>query len=156
MDFDALTAEATEVAHEEGAAWKRVLEENLLSQQPTEDKAHRVLAFSQKAPEAPESHIAATRVLYSQNSVRASTTAPVRAARLIPSVPERILDGPDLMDDYYLNLLDWGANNTLAVALGQTVYVLNADGSIAELAQVSSRAALWGRACKLAWGVFVS
>ena len=27
--------------------------------------------------------------------------------------PERILDAPDLTDDYYLNLLDWSSTNTV-------------------------------------------
>lgn len=31
------------------------------------------------------------------------------------------------MDDYYLNLLDWGQNNILAVCLAQTVYLWNAQ-----------------------------
>ena len=37
--------------------------------------------------------------------------------------PERILDAPELLDDYYLNLLDWGKNNVLAVALGDSIYL---------------------------------
>lgn len=31
--------------------------------------------------------------------------------RSIPSAPLRILDAPDLVDDYYLNLISWGHNN---------------------------------------------
>ena len=30
-----------------------------------------------------------------------------KSLRFIPSYPEKILDAPDLVDDYYLNLLDW-------------------------------------------------
>jgi hypothetical protein len=33
--------------------------------------------------------------------------------RHIPQTQERILDAPDLVDDYYLNLLDWSCNNTV-------------------------------------------
>eukprot|EP00012_Vannella_robusta_P005118 CAMPEP_0206202996 /NCGR_PEP_ID=MMETSP0166-20121206/12536_1 /ASSEMBLY_ACC=CAM_ASM_000260 /TAXON_ID=95228 /ORGANISM="Vannella robusta, Strain DIVA3 518/3/11/1/6" /LENGTH=388 /DNA_ID=CAMNT_0053622089 /DNA_START=750 /DNA_END=1916 /DNA_ORIENTATION=- len=47
--------------------------------------------------------------------------------RNIPKVPEKILDAPDFVDDYYLNLLDWSSDNLLAVALGRTVYIWNAD-----------------------------
>ncbi|EQC26807.1 hypothetical protein SDRG_15319 [Saprolegnia diclina VS20] len=51
--------------------------------------------------------------------------------RHIPTVPTRILDAPDLRDDYYLNLVAWGSENVLAVALGQLVYLYNVDtGSI--------------------------
>ena len=47
---------------------------------------------------------------------------------------ERTLDAPDLVDDYYLNLLDWGSANVLAIALGSTVYLWDAtNGSTSEL-----------------------
>ena len=47
---------------------------------------------------------------------------------------ERTLDAPELVDDYYLNLLDWGSSNVLAVALGNTVYLWDAsDSSTSEL-----------------------
>jgi cell division cycle protein 20 (cofactor of APC complex) len=44
------------------------------------------------------------------------------------------LDAPDLVDDYYLNLLDWSSDNVLAVCLAQTVYLWNAvSGEIQQL-----------------------
>jgi hypothetical protein len=43
---------------------------------------------------------------------------------LIPKSPDKILDAPDIVDDYYLNLLDWSPMNVLAVALGQSVLFL--------------------------------
>jgi cell division cycle protein 20 (cofactor of APC complex) len=47
------------------------------------------------------------------------------------------LDAPELVDDYYLNLVSWGENNTLAVALGQCVYLWEADtGNIRHLLQL--------------------
>lgn len=57
--------------------------------------------------------------------------------RRIPKTPSRILDAPELVDDYYLNLVSWGENNTLAVALGQCVYLWEADtGNIRHLLQL--------------------
>ena len=54
--------------------------------------------------------------------------------RRIPKTPSRILDAPELVDDYYLNLVSWGINNVLAVALGQCVYLWEADtGNIRHL-----------------------
>lgn len=47
--------------------------------------------------------------------------------RNIPQFPEKILDAPDIVDDYYLNLLDWSSGNILAVCLAQTVYLWNAE-----------------------------
>lgn len=54
--------------------------------------------------------------------------------RRIPKTPSRILDAPELVDDYYLNLVSWGNNNVLAVALGQCVYLWEAEtGNIRHL-----------------------
>ena len=50
---------------------------------------------------------------------------------------EKTLDAPDLLDDYYLNLLDWGSRNVLAIALGNTVYLWNeTNRSTSELVTV--------------------
>jgi cell division cycle protein 20 (cofactor of APC complex) len=50
---------------------------------------------------------------------------------------ERTLDAPDLVDDYYLNLMDWGSCNVLAIALGNTVYLWDAsNGSTSELVTI--------------------
>lgn len=49
--------------------------------------------------------------------------------RDLPKSPDRVLDAPDLVDDYYLNLLDWGCNNIIAVALGSTLYLWNAENA---------------------------
>jgi cell division cycle protein 20 (cofactor of APC complex) len=49
--------------------------------------------------------------------------------RTLPQNPDKILDAPELLNDYYLNLLDWGASNVLAVCLGQSVYLWNAGNS---------------------------
>lgn len=54
--------------------------------------------------------------------------------RIIPQTPERILDAPELLDDFYLNLVDWSSTNLLTVALRNTVYLWNADtGGITQL-----------------------
>lgn len=44
------------------------------------------------------------------------------------------MDAPDIVDDYYLNLLDWSSGNVVAIALGNTVYLWEAStGSTSEL-----------------------
>lgn len=44
------------------------------------------------------------------------------------------MDAPDVVDDFYLNLLDWSSSNVIAVALGNNVYLWDAsDGSTTEL-----------------------
>jgi cell division cycle protein 20 (cofactor of APC complex) len=50
---------------------------------------------------------------------------------------ERTLDAPDLVDDYYLNLMDWGSSNLLSIALGDTMYLWDAsNGSTSQLVTV--------------------
>lgn len=73
----------------------------------------------------------ARATLYSQN-VAAGATKPKKMFRHIPQAPERTLDAPDMLDDYYLNLLDWSSSNVLAVALGMTVYLWDATTSTIE------------------------
>jgi cell division cycle 20, cofactor of APC complex len=52
------------------------------------------------------------------------------------SSPCRVLDAPGLIDDYYLNIMDWSLRNTLAIALGSSVYLWN-DGAASELFTVN-------------------
>mmetsp|Transcript_9698 Transcript_9698/g.14014 ORF Transcript_9698/g.14014 Transcript_9698/m.14014 type:complete len:733 (+) Transcript_9698:133-2331(+) len=50
-----------------------------------------------------------------------------KIGRKIATAPTRILDAPNLVDDYYLNLVSWSSDNILAVALGQSVYLWYGD-----------------------------
>ena len=52
--------------------------------------------------------------------------SPRRVTRKISKTPFKVLDAPDLQDDFYLNLLDWSAQNLLAVGLGTAVYLWSA------------------------------
>lgn len=45
----------------------------------------------------------------------------------VPQSEERVSDAPKLKDDYYLNVLDWGQNNVIAIALGSELYLWNAE-----------------------------
>jgi cell division cycle protein 20 (cofactor of APC complex) len=71
----------------------------------------RVLAFKHKAPAPPEGHDSGLASLYSANLGQAPSR---KQFRHVPSSQERILDAPDLVDDYYLNLLDWSSNNVVS------------------------------------------
>lgn len=100
------------------------------------EKAPRILAFKNKAPAPPEGMQNNLAALYSQNAAQRPAK---KNFRNIPQAPERILDAPELLDDYYLNLLDWGPmNNVVAVALGAAVYLWNANtGDIEQLMECS-------------------
>lgn len=43
--------------------------------------------------------------------------------RKIATVPYKVLDAPNLRDDFYLNLLDWSSQNFLAVGLKSSIYL---------------------------------
>ena len=53
--------------------------------------------------------------------------------RKIPKTPFRILDAPNLVDDFYLNLLDWGKENIIAVALSDELYLWNDNNAKSSL-----------------------
>ncbi|CAI5756797.1 unnamed protein product [Candida verbasci] len=69
--------------------------------------------------------------LYSLSPVRQDSQklllSPQKKPRNISKVPYRVLDAPELSDDFYLNLVDWGQQDILAVGLGDSVYLW--DGS---------------------------
>lgn len=55
--------------------------------------------------------------------------SPRRQPRAVSKVPYKVLDAPELADDFYLNLVDWGSSNVLGVGLGSSVYMWNAQTS---------------------------
>lgn len=103
-----------------------------------EDINSKVLAFKKKAPKPTDGFQNNLRVIYSQNKQREQAPLSKKAFRAIASTPERILDAPDLLDDYYLNLMDWSPQNLLAIALGPCVYLWNAETSSIDLLCESS------------------
>ncbi|KAI4104239.1 MAG: hypothetical protein L6R37_003408 [Teloschistes peruensis] len=57
-----------------------------------------------------------------------------RPPRAIAKVPFKVLDAPELADDFYLNLVDWGSSNILGVGLGSCVFMWNsASGRVNRL-----------------------
>ncbi|SPQ21929.1 37c014de-be3e-4128-ade9-68464010f83c [Thermothielavioides terrestris] len=60
--------------------------------------------------------------------------APRRQHRTVSKVPFKVLDAPNLAEDFYLNLMDWGSSDVLAVGLGSGVFMYNAqNGKVAKL-----------------------
>lgn len=55
--------------------------------------------------------------------------SPRKAPRALSKVPFKVLDAPELADDFYLNLVDWSSTNTLAVGLASCVYLWSAQTS---------------------------
>lgn len=49
--------------------------------------------------------------------------------RVIAKAPTKVLDAPGLLDDYYLNLMDWSNSNLIGVGLENYVYFWSAANS---------------------------
>lgn len=104
----------------------------------------RIFSYQDKAPAAPESHQNPLRVVYSIKTPMSTKSG----SRYIPTSPERILDAPDIINDYYLNLMDWSTSNIVTVALGKVIYLWNAGtGNIDQLREYENN----DHACSLAW-----
>uniref|UniRef100_A0A0A9ZAD1 Protein FIZZY-RELATED 1 n=2 Tax=Lygus hesperus TaxID=30085 RepID=A0A0A9ZAD1_LYGHE len=54
--------------------------------------------------------------------------------RHIPLQCYKLLDAPNLADDFYLDLLAWSPHNILAVGLNQTTYLVNMDSGEVDIA----------------------
>ena len=90
------------------------------------NKLHRIDIAEEKVLGYRKSHVAFKDPWKLSPSQNWSSTRP-KSTRIIPTAPTRVLDAPDLTDDYYLNLIDWSASNVLAAGLGSSVYLWNAD-----------------------------
>lgn len=96
----------------------------------------RILAFKPAPPES--SKPIDLRSQYNR-PLKPATAASAQFRRKVLSAPERVLDAPGLVDDYYLNLLDWSSGNQVAIGLERNVYVWSAEsGSVNQLLECSA------------------
>jgi cell division cycle 20-like protein 1, cofactor of APC complex len=80
--------------------------------------------------------------IYSLSPVKYSSQrmllSPQKTPRAVAKVPYKVLDAPDLADDFYLNLVDWGSQNMLGVGLGSCVYMWNSNtGRVTKLCELN-------------------
>lgn len=95
----------------------------------------RILAFKPAPPES--SRPIDLRSQYNR-PLKAANTTSAQFRRRVLTAPERVLDAPGLVDDYYLNLLDWSSGNQVAIGLERNVYVWSADsGTVNPLLECS-------------------
>lgn len=90
--------------------------------------------------------------LYSLSPVRADSQtlllSPPKKTRNISKIPYRVLDAPDLADDFYLNLVDWGSQDYMAVGLGSSVYLWNSSsGTVDHLCDLGTNDSI----CSVSW-----
>jgi WD40 repeat protein len=59
----------------------------------------------------------------------------------LPKDPIKVLDSPNFVDDFYLNLLDWGSRNLISIALSNTLYLWDASNcKVTEWCKLSNSA----------------
>ncbi|KAF7117088.1 hypothetical protein CNMCM5793_005772 [Aspergillus hiratsukae] len=96
----------------------------------------RILAYKPPPPES--SKPIDLRAQYNR-PLKSSKAKGSQFRRRVQTAPERVLDAPGLLDDYYLNLLDWSSGNQVAIGLERNVYVWSADsGSVSCLLETSA------------------
>ncbi|KZV93277.1 WD40 repeat-like protein [Exidia glandulosa HHB12029] len=100
----------------------------------------RILRFTQPPPAPePDKTMALQRELVKPlharpGAVTTSTGGQINKTRKIATTPERVLDAPGMVDDYYLNLVAFSSLNVVAVALSETTYMWNAKtGDVVQL-----------------------
>ncbi|OCH89426.1 WD40 repeat-like protein [Obba rivulosa] len=114
---------------------------------PSTPTRRRLFAFnspSRTNPSTPTRRLdAPTDEAYSMSPVRPESRylleSPRRQLRSVCKTPYRVLDAPELADDFYLNLVDWSSTNVLGVGLGSCVYLWTAHtAAVHKLCDLSS------------------
>lgn len=91
------------------------------------DMGQRILSFS-AAPPTSSAH--ASRDMHARYATKSKTLPSSLVAagrRQIPTTPERVLDAPAIVPDFYVNLLDWSNQNVIAIALQSAVHTWNSE-----------------------------
>ena len=92
--------------------------------------AKKIMYFNQFM--SPKSQIESRNIFSSCSLSHSSQQAlkrPKKVERYISKTPYKVLDAPELQDDFYLNLVDWSSTNYLGVGLGSCVYLWSANTS---------------------------
>lgn len=77
---------------------------------------------------------------------RLGSELPDMSVRKVSKVPYKVLDAPQLTDDYYLNLLDWSSSDQLAVGLNNAVYLWSPAGAVNKLCELR-----YGQVTSVSW-----
>ncbi|CAL8074751.1 unnamed protein product [Orchesella dallaii] len=105
--------------------YSKSLTENMLG--VSDLNSVRVLSFAQRPKGPPEGYQNALKVVYQGSATTTQNTA--SKYRVYPKSPDRVLDAPDVVDDFYLNLLDWSSSNVVSIALRDQVYLWTAHSA---------------------------
>lgn len=101
----------------------------------------RILSFRPPPPERSKPLNLFSHILLTTGSTKQLRPSVASArAKKIPTAPERVLDAPNIVDDFYLNLVAWSLTNLIVIGLEDAVYVWNAlTGSVGLLCEVPGK-----------------
>ncbi|TRM68628.1 WD40-repeat-containing domain protein [Schizophyllum amplum] len=117
---------------------------------PTTPTRRKLYSFNSPTKTSPQRALERGRALddptssaYSLSPVRPQSSkilrSPRRDARNVCKTPYRVLDAPELAEDFYLNLVDWSSTNVLGVGLGSCVYLWTAhNAQVSKLCDLSN------------------
>lgn len=115
--------------------YHEVLSKNVLGEESLANV--KVLSYQHK-PQRQDPHQNDLKVLYSSNKDGAVKQKP-KGSRVLPQSADRVLDAPGLEDNFYGHPIHWSANNMIAVALQDTVFMFDAtSGHTEKLCRLSS------------------
>ncbi|KAI4351186.1 hypothetical protein L6164_005566 [Bauhinia variegata] len=104
--------------------YRQKIDENLTLD--SEGRPFRILVF-RGSPKSSRKSIRHIDEMREEEMVALQNSTKKNQFRRLPKTEDRILDAPNIRNDYYLNIMDWGKNNILAVALDSDLYLWNAD-----------------------------
>ena len=98
-----------EEINDENIFYKELLKKNLKRNKPRKSRSFNQLSMFQN----------------SLQEIFLPNQKSLKQPRKISKTPFKVLDAPMLQDDYYLNVVDWSKDDSLAVGLGSSVFMWN-------------------------------
>ncbi|RDX71030.1 Cell division cycle 20.1, cofactor of APC complex, partial [Mucuna pruriens] len=95
----------------------------------SEGKPFRMLVFRGSPKSSRKSFRHIDEMREEEAAAMQNTSNQHHCHRTMPKGESRILDAPNIRNDYYANIMDWGKNNILAIALGSDMYLWNSENS---------------------------
>ncbi|XP_027367905.1 cell division cycle 20.5, cofactor of APC complex-like [Abrus precatorius] len=94
----------------------------------SEGKPFKMLVF-RGSPKSSRKSIRYIDEMREEEAATFQNTSNQRHYRRMPKGEARMLDAPNIRNDFYTNIIDWGKNNILAVALASDMYLWNSENS---------------------------
>lgn len=110
------------ILHFEGYMGKIEEESFKATKTKSRKKKYKLLNFSQKK-ENNMDHSPAGFNLDKTCVAQTNLIKSIKYARRIPKTPKKILDAPGILDDFYMDILDWSATDLISISLLNSVYL---------------------------------